>query len=157
MYGLIIHSIDKKYVPCLREAIDVLGDIALGYNWLISDYECSIYPSTKIPFGGRFAWLTGSELVSILKEYQIQFIWGVATAYPKDIKHEEVLRYPLPFADGNTAFWKPEITIQNPLAKIEIVPWDSTLLLVIAKSYELVEKFANKYPNSDDLEEYNRS
>jgi len=45
--------------------------------------------------------------------------------------------------------------MQNPLAEIEIISWDSTMLLVIAKSKELTEMFINEYPNSLDLKEYN--
>jgi len=157
MNGLIIHELAKKSFTDLREVFDVLGCIATKYNWMLSDYECSIYPSAKIPTNEQYAWLTGSELASVLVEHEIQFIWGVATAYTKEVKLEEILKHPLPFADGNEAFWKPEVTMQNPLSEIEIVPWDSSLLLVIAKSKELVEMFARKYPNSDDLAKYNRS
>jgi len=158
MKGLIIHRQNNcNYFTNLTEIIDVMGDIALEYNWLISNYECNVYPSDQIPFRKQYVWLTGRELLSILEEHEIQFIWGVVTAYSSNIVPNDVLSYPLPFADGNTAFWQPEITMQNPLAEIEIVPWDATLVLIIAKSEEIVDKFANEYVNSDDLETYNRS
>jgi len=156
MNGLIIHELTKKYFTDLGEIFDVIGCIAKNYNWMLSDYVCNIYPSTKIPKNEHYVWLTGSELINILRNHEIQFIWGVAAAYSENIKLEEVLSHPLPFADGNKAFWKSEITLQNPLSEIEIVPWDSSLLLVIAKSKELIKKLAEKYPNSDDLVEYNR-
>ena len=157
MHGLIIHELTEKYFTNLKEVFDVLGCSAIKYNWLLSDYDCNIYPSAKIQMNERYVWLTGSEFVDILENHDIQFIWGVATAYAKETKFEDILRYPYPFADGNEAFWKPEITMQNPLAELEIISWDSTFLIVIAKSEEFVARFEKKYPNSVDLAVYNRS
>jgi len=155
--GLIIHELTEKYFTNLREVFDVLGSIATKYNWLLSDYDCNIYPSAQISINEQYVWLAGNELVSIFEEFEIQFIWGVATAYAKETKLEDILRNPYPFANGNEAFWKPEVTMQNPLAEIEIVSWDSTFLLVIAKSKEIVEMFEKRYPNSVDLAVYNSS
>jgi hypothetical protein len=155
MNGLIILELNCNYFTNLAEVFDIIGDRALEYNWLLSNYDCNIYPSEKIPTNERFVWLCGDELVNILKKDEIQFIWGVATAYEKGIALIDVLQYPLPFADGNANLWNPSITMQNPLADIEIIPWDSTFLIVIAKSKELIEKFAKEYPDSNDLAEYN--
>jgi len=152
MYRLIIGKMKNKFFTNLGEALDVLGDEARKYNWLISNYDCNIYPTEKIPMNNDkfFVWFSGDELIDILREHEIQFIWGVATAYTKDIPLEEILKYPLPFADGNPAFWEAETTMQNPLADIELVPWDSGFLLVFSKSKEFIEKFAKEYPDSSD-------
>jgi len=156
MRGLIIEISDAGYVPSLNEAFEVLGNEAHKYNWLLSNYECVYYPSMKIPFGELFVWLSGSELSQILDEYEHHFIWGVATAYPKGVAIEEVLQFSIPFADGYTGFWTPSVTMQNPLAEMEIVPWDGTLLLVMARSKAIIEAFVKEYPNAHDLAEYNR-
>jgi len=153
--GLIIRKLKVGYFTNLKEVFDVLGNIATRYNWMISDYECNCYPSERIPFGEKFVWLSGSELVDIFNKHEIQFIWGVVTAYEKDIGLEKILEYPLPFADGYEGFWHPEVTMQNPLSIIEIVPWDSTYLLVISKLKDIIESFAKSYPDSIDLAEYN--
>ena len=157
MYGLIIkRKPTDRYFTNLKEVFDVLGGIAISYNWLLSDYDCNIYPSSKIQRNEQYVWLDGAEFSDILEEHTIQFIWGVATAYSKYITPEEVLQYPLPLAEEYEGFWDPEITMQNPLADIEVVPWDSTFLLIISKSREIIERFARKYPDSCDLAEYNR-
>jgi len=142
----------SDYFTNLGEAFDVLDNEVREYNWLLSNYECNVYPSKKIPMNNdkQFLWFNGDEFVDILKEHNIQFIWGVATAYAKDIPLKEILKYPLPFADGNPAFWEMETTMQNPLADIELVPWDSGFLLVFSKSKEVIERFAKEYPDSSD-------
>jgi len=155
--GLIIRDSNNQNHTSLKNVIISLADIIKKYNWFLGDYECSVYPSTKIPETGDFVWLSGEEFVLILEKHEIQFIWGVALAYAKGIELKEILSHPRPFADGNEAFWKPELTMQNPLAEIEIISWDSTMLLVIAKSKELIEMFIKEYPNSLDLKEYNQT
>jgi len=155
MYGLLIEKMKSGYFTNLKEVLDVLGNNVKNYNWLLSYYDCSIYPSEKIPFAELFVWLSGNELANILEEHEIPFIWGVLTSYEKGISLNEVMQYPLPYADGYEGFWKPEVTMQNPLAEIEIVPWDSSVLLIISKSKGIICKFAEEYPDSIDLAKNN--
>lgn len=158
MYGLFITmTTEDKYFTNLKEVFDVLGSISRQYNWLLSDYDCNIYPSEKIPVNELFVWLSGDELVNILREREIQLIWGVLTAYTKDITPDEVLRYPYPIAEDYEGFWNTDIKMQNPLADFEMISIDSTFFSVIARTKELIDKFAKRYPNSIDLIEYNRS
>ena len=155
MYGLFIYEVKSGYFTNLKEVFDVLGDLAYEYNWLLSDYECTCHPSDKIPFGNEYVWLSGDELVSIVNKFEISFIWGVVTAYAKDILMNEVLQYPLPLAEKLDDVKNLDITTQNPLSDIEIVPFDSSFLFVIAKSEELIKKFSREYPQSTDLAAHN--
>jgi len=106
--------------------------------------------------GIPFVWIAGNRLTSIWDGGTPHY-FCVVTAYEKDVALKEILRYPLPIADGYEGFWKPYVTIQNPLAEIEIVRWDATFLLIISKEKEVIERFAKEYPNSMDLAEYNQS
>lgn len=74
----------------------------------------------------------------------------------KNITLEEVKRYDLPYADGYKGFWDENISIQHPLATIELVAWDSSCTLFISKNDELVDKFRKEFPLSVDLEKYNK-
>lgn len=65
------------------------------------------------------------------------------------------MKYPLPYADGNPNFWVTDAKIQHPLAEIEIVPWDSTLVLIISKQDSIIESFLNNYPLAEELSDYN--
>jgi len=155
MYGLIIKNLKNQYFTNLKEVFDVLGSAVEEYNWLLSDYDCNIYPSDKIPINKPFVWLDGAKFIDIVEKYKIQFIWGVVTAYVKDIALKDILKYSLPYAEEYTGFWQTPITMQNPLADIEIVSLDSTYLLVISKLPEVIEKFLKEYPDSTDLAEHN--
>ena len=158
MYGLFITKTpEDKYFTNLEEVFNVLGNVAMEYNWLLTDYDCNIYPSDKIPANGQFVWISGDELFRILKKQKIQLIWGVATAYTKDITLDEVLQHPLPVAEEYYGFRNPEITMQNPLSNIEMISIDCTFLVVIAKSAEYITKLSDKYSNAVDFVEYSRS
>ncbi len=66
------------------------------------------------------------------------------------------MKYPLPYADGYKGFWKRPISLQHPLAEMEIVPWDSSLILLISKDDKIVNDFKSSCPLSKDLENYNK-
>ena len=62
---------------------------------------------------------------------------------------EEVLKYELPFADGNYDIYKEDIfVIQHPLADIEIVAEDSSSMFIVAKDDEIANRFKEVYKNS---------
>jgi hypothetical protein len=47
------------------------------------------------------------------------------------------------------------IQIQHPLAEIEIVPWDSSLVLVLSKNDSIISKFKENYPQAIELVKFN--
>ena len=99
-----------------------INNIALNYNWLITDIEC--HPNNEAIrnlFSQEYVWISGEELTKILNENSIQFIWGVFSGFSEGIKLQDVLKYPLPYADENAGFWVDKPQIQHPLATVEIV------------------------------------
>ena len=76
MTGLIIRDSNNQNHASLKNVIISLADIIKKYNWFLGDYECSVYPSAKIPETGDFVWLSGEEFVCILERHEIQFIWA---------------------------------------------------------------------------------
>lgn len=56
-----------------------------------------------------------------MKQEDFQWIWGVLSGFEKHIELDDVLRSELPYADGYAGFWKNPVTIQHPLADVEIV------------------------------------
>lgn len=157
MKGLLLEELSSNYILNLQNIFDVLNGFEKQYNWLISDYECNNYPSDKIPFNKDVVFMEGEKLSDIINDNEIQFIWGVFSGFDRDISESEIIKYPIPFADGNKELWKETINTQNPLAKIEIVSWDSSLVLVISNDNEVVEKLKKNYSNAKDLFEYNRT
>ncbi len=139
----------------MDEIFLAFNNMQLNYNWLITDYECNDYPDEMIPYNKEYVWISGRDLWRTVCENEIQFIWGVFSAFSKDITLNDVLKYSLPYADGNPNFWVKNINMQHPLAEIEIVPLDSSLVLLISKHDEIVESFLNYFPYTEDLVTHN--
>lgn len=78
------------------------------------------------------------------------------SGFEAKIFHEEVMQFPLPYADGNAGFWNEQLSIQHPLASVEIVAWDGTCTMLISKTESPIEDLLKIYPLANDLEEYNR-
>lgn len=86
-----------------------------------------------------------------------QWIWGVLSGFDKNIDIKEVLNYSLPYADSYEGFWKKPLSLQHPLASLEIVAWDSSSTSIISKDRKIINDFRLKFPLSEDLETYNES
>lgn len=156
MKGTILRKGEKSYTR-LTKIFFSFNNVQKNYNWLITD--CNCYPKNK-QFNDlltkEYCWLSGEQLTEMVHSEDFQWIWSVLSGFEKDIPLEQVLQYELPYADGYTGFWKNPISMQHPLSVIEIVPWDSTLVLVISKIDEIVDNFQNYFPMSEDLLEYNK-
>lgn len=127
------------------------------YNSLITNIEC--YPlDEEIAeiLDNEYSWSEGKELMRLLEKEDLQWIWGVFSAFSKEVALEKVLGYNYPYADGYKGFWENPITVQHPLAITEIVAWDGSIILVISKSNEIVNTLMKENAFANDLEEYNR-
>ena len=121
MKGIILDTGEKGY-SLFGRVFDNINVLSEKYNWLISYPEC--YPSNKELFEAfteNYTWLSGKRLKEILHTEDFLWIWGVLSGFPENITLEDVLKYPLPYADGYTGFWENPITLQHPLSEIELV------------------------------------
>lgn len=146
----------EQYYTHMAKVFNSIENEQLNYNWLITDCEC--YPEDKSineMFSKKYIWISGEQLTEIISKDDFQFVWGVFSGFSPEVTLEEVLRYDLPFADGYKDFWANNVGIQHPLAKVEIVAWDSSLTLLISKDDSLVQKFCNNFPLSEDLSALN--
>lgn len=155
VYGAILKEGEQFYTR-LGRVFAAIGEAQTGYNWLITACECYPQtPDTAARLSGEYCWLSGDELTSIVRREDFQWIWGVLSGFKPDIPLEDVLKYPLPYADGYAGFWKNPLSMQHPLASVEIVAWDSTLTLVLSRRREIVDSFRKYFPLSEDLVLYN--
>ena len=69
---------------------------------------------------------------------------AVLSAFEKSVTKEQVLEYPLPAARDNR--------VQHPLATFEIVPIDSSYVVVFSREKEIVDRFRAYFPLSEELE-----
>lgn len=151
MKGCII----KNNEISLKNIYECIEDVD-KYNWLLTNIEC--YPTDveieKI-LDSEYCWITGKNLLNLLDRGEFQWVWGVFSAFPKGVKLDEVLHYDLPYADGYRGFWINPISIQHPLAEVEIVAWDGSIILAISKDNVIVEKLMDHESEAKDLELYN--
>ncbi|MGX7203416.1 hypothetical protein BCR22_13495 [Enterococcus plantarum] len=156
MKGLIISELKTGYVANMAEIFNILPQKELEKMWLISNYECNIYPFEQIPIDKDYVWRKGTELKELFNKEEIMFIWGVFTSFPSNTELNDVLQVPLPIADGNETLWKSKIEIIHPLGDTEFISWDGTVLLVKSKDLTIINEFIKEYSSvSKDLEEYN--
>lgn len=157
VYGAINEK-GEDWFTQMSKVFDAINDRQMEYNWLITDMDGvpqKVAEYCKSFNGSYYCWFTGEELSKIVREDDRQWIWAVLSGFDKSISLSEILRYPYPYADGYKSFWRNPLSIQHPLAEVEIVPWDSSLTLFFSRKEELVKDFLNFFPFSEDLSIYN--
>ena len=158
MKGALLEK-EEKYYTYLKKIFIEMDNFQKNYNWLISD--CEAYPereadSIRIHQYGQYAWISGEELTNMINRDDFQWIWAVLSGFEKHITLEEVKKYDLPYADDYSGFWNENVSMQHPLATIELVALDSSSTLFISNDDLLVNKFRSAFPLSVDLEAYNK-
>lgn len=155
IYGAISEK-DERYYTYLKKVFEAIGNVQQDYNWLITDCECCPRNiETEKLLNAEYCWITGEQLTEIVLEEDFQWIWAVLSGFEKNIDLSEVLKYDLPYADEYRGFWENPLTLQHPLAHIEIVPWDSSLTLLLSDDKDIVDRFKKGFRYSEDLEKYN--
>lgn len=154
VYGAINDKGEPWYTR-MTKIFDSIKDKQIEYNWLITDMDCVPEEIDECCNGKDYCWLAGEDLTKIVRANDGQWVWAVLSGFDKDIPLREILKYPQPYADGYTGFWKNPLSIQHPLAAIEIVPWDSSLTLLFSKQKKVVDDFLTFFPFSENLMTYN--
>lgn len=151
MYGFLVQKGEKYYTYFTKVFMEV-AELHTEYNWILSDIECNIYHwSPKEAYDGRYYWFEGEELYNLLKTEDIQWIWGVFSGIPKEIPFHKIHTDNIPYANGNSRIWAKPLSIQHPMAELELIAWDSTLTIFIGKSQMLIDKILKLYPCGEKL------
>lgn len=158
IYGAISEH-DEKYYTHLKKVFESINNKQKDYNWLITNCEClPVNLETAILFNNReYSWISGEELTEIVNREDFQWIWAVLSGFDKSIELSEVLKYNLPSEDNYNAYFKNPLTLRHPLSSIEIVPFDSSFVILLSKEKEIIDNFRNVYTYSRSLEEYNET
>ncbi|MBD5463352.1 MAG: DUF2691 family protein [Lachnospiraceae bacterium] len=155
MRGVVIEK-GEKYVTFLNGLFASINGIQKKYNWLITGHEC--YPQNEKYveiLSEEYCWLTGDELTEMFENEDFQWIWGVFSAFPKEISKEKVLKFELPKAEGYGRVWQNPVCIQHPLAEIEIIAWDSSMTVFISKDDNIADLLKRNNILAEDVEKYN--
>ena len=129
------------YLDELFEAIPRLQ----SYIYLLSDLEATNWSRGESPIT-----ISGSDLFKTISSSQVQFIWGVLSAFTD----EPVTPDDLPYADGNATLWKPNSIPQCSGAEFEIVCWDSGATLFIGVDDTFAADLREVYPDIKCLDSY---
>lgn len=120
VYGAISQKGEKFYTD-LGRVFEAINNKQKDYNWLITDCECYPYgPKMNEMLGKEYCWISGEALTEFVANEKPQWVWAVLSAFDKSVNLSDVLNYELPYADGYTGFWEKPLTMQHPLAKIDI-------------------------------------
>ena len=155
-YGLIDRKSHKFYTH-MRTVFQAIENVQKQYNWLITDCEC--YPKNKEIeqlLEQEYCWLSGEELTDIVLKEDCQWIWGCLCGFQKDLPLEEVFMHPLPSSNDYNGYYQNPVSLQHPLSSVEIVPCDSSWILIISKDQSIIDSYTKKYPKSEVLSEFNQ-
>jgi hypothetical protein len=130
-----------------------------NYIYLLSDLDTNYYQDTRFNKNKNLrnensCWIEGAELSSIIKENNIEFTWGVLSAFQTK-SHQPISL--IPYAEGNPNFWIENPTPQIKEAKFEIVFWDGGSILFIGISEIIASKIKINFPMIKNLDEENRN
>jgi len=148
--GAILDKGEKFYTHMSR-IFKAIHGAQNEYNWLIANFEA--YPDTPkfIEYvNSSYTWLAGNELAEMVEAEDFQWIWAVLSGFPKSVTKKQVLQYDLPSTEY-MGYWENPLNLQHPLARLEIVPFDSSFVLVISKDDEVVNDFLASMPFANDL------
>ncbi len=142
----------------LRLVFKAFGGRQTEFNWLLTDLDCNFYPpefqANSQP--ARQLWLSGAELTRLVEQHDIQFNWAVLSGFARDVNIDLDHLDIEPYADGNPTFWTSSTKIQHPLAKVELVCWDSSATLLLSLDEDLTARFRTFFPEAVDLKAYNQ-
>lgn len=154
VYGAVNEK-GETYYTYLKKLFESINNRQTEYNWLITD--CTCYPSNPLTddmLSKEYCWISGEELTDVVSKEDFQWIWAVLSAFDKSVSLSDVLKHDLPYAEGYSGFWNKPVSMQHPLAKIEIVPWDSSMTLIFSDDKSIIDSFREHYPQSEDIEDY---
>lgn len=155
VYGLIDEK-GKRFYTYLRDVFPAIRNAQRDYNWLITDSFCNMPNPIDEEIARRgYCWITGEELTSFARQDATQWIGAVFSGFEKDIPLDQILESPLPVWE-HPGFWDNPLTLQHPLATVEIVPWDGCYTLLLSKNKKLISDYQQAYPNCQDLFAYNK-
>jgi hypothetical protein len=113
--NLILEKTDQvSWFTNMRDVFEAANIASQDYDWYISDIETNWTPSR---FSQGDQWMPGDELVSLLREHEVRFIWAVFSAVPKGFARR--LRFhPWPTATRLTGMARsPVLTSMAPSSK----------------------------------------
>ena len=139
----------------IKLIFDALEGRQREFNWLITEHECYCWQLEKDIFSENIVLLSGDELTDIVTNNDIQFVWGILSAFDKstdiDINNLSII----PTFNGKWKYVGDDVHTQHPLAIVEIVCVDSSYTIFLSKDKDLSDKLLKYYSDAQDLHQWN--
>ena len=148
--SFILQGGDRYYTD-LKEILEPLRGSLKDYNFILSDFEvaCQDRELEEYLNSRESIFLRGNELYELVRDNDIQWIWGVFTGVNKDLD-EKYLSQELPYS-RSLNYWKKDVELEYPEGDFQIIAWDSTACLFISEEEKLSEDFIQAFPEAIDL------
>jgi len=119
---------------------------ATDYDWYVSDIETN---QSANEFPQEDNWISGERLSKLLDINDIQFIWAVFSAFPRNYRSQIQSS---PYIEGNPDYWcGKELSPQLSDALFEIACWDSSATIFVGLPAESEAAFRLRYPDTRSL------
>ena len=144
-----------KFHTDLYEIIEPFKDNFKELNWLLTGQEYTLLDYEekgvveKLDHDSKKIEFKGEELYDIIKNRDIQFIWGVFCGFKNNIP--DLAESELPYADLNSKIWKKPNKRLAKGSEIEIICFDSSCTILKTKRSSIKKQFLEKFPESDKL------
>ncbi len=144
-----------KFHTNLSEVVIPFKKEFASLNWLLTNqvYTLLDYPEKglvrKLDHEAEKIEFTGPELLEIIENRSIQFIWGVFCGVKgniPDIKNDK-----LPFADCNSEIWTNLDQFLLKESEIEIICFDSSYTIVKFRDKQLEVRFKEEFTDAQIL------
>lgn len=153
---IIKDSLQMPIHTDIKLIFDALDGRQREFNWLITEHECYSWPSNEDIFNKEIVFLSGDELTNMVTHNNIQFVWGILSAFDKSINIDINNLSVIPTFDGEWKYGGENVHTQHPLATAEIICVDSSYTIFLSKDEDLSNRFLRHYSDAQDLHQWNR-
>jgi len=154
--ALILKNTEQvEFYTNLNEVIGPFKKEVALLNWLLTNQEYTLldYPRKglvdKLDHSSDRIKFIGPELLKIVENRHIQFIWGVFCGINGAIPNLE--KDELPYADCNKEIWSKPDQFFLKQSEIEIICFDSSYTIVKFRDKQLEERFREKFSDAQIL------
>lgn len=146
---VVFHTDLRTVTKPFREEIAKLNWQLTNQDYILLDYnekglvEELDHESDKIIF-------SGSRLIEIIDNWQIQFLWGVFCGVKGNIPN--LRKEELPFADCNREIWTEPDRFFLDNSEIEIICFDGTDTILKFRDKEIEKEFQKVFPEAKEVE-----
>ena len=150
-----------KFHTDMGEIIEPFKEELKSLNWILTNQEYTLLDYKdkgfvdKLDHKSEIIHFEGQELLEVLENREIQFIWGVFCGTKKRI--EKLDQDQIPYADMNSEIWTQPDKFLLPESEIEIICFDSSYTIIKFKDQELEKRWRIKFTNAKKLKKKNAS